>query len=624
MNRPSNTFILLACLAATAAAQKPEAPIVKGDAPGHYGPPAGTSFLQLIGGSDDCAVAFANDSITGVGTFAVNTVGATTGVSPQPAGQTTIKNDVWLFWTAPSSGVARLETCGGVTVDTKAAAWAANNGTACPSGSQLAYNDDACGLQTRISWGVTSGSTYFLQLGAFTEGVTYSGTFTLNVLVPPANDECATPVALVGNGPHAYDTTLATTGTQGQAEGLCGGTGIGRDVWYTWTAPTTSTWGASTCGGSLDTKIAVYPVGGCPTSGSALACNDDSCGAQAQTAFNAIAGTTYLIQLGQDPTNTAVGGIGNLEFFDVTPPTNDNCATPIVISGPGVYNFDNRFSTTGVEGQGESLCLYASSTALYKDAWWTWTSSQTSTVEVSTCGQVLGGTDTRIAIYDGSGCPLAGAIACNDDAGSACPAAGFNTIVSFNAVCGQTYTIQLGNFSTAASLYGTFTVTESAGTKCGPPATPVCFGDGTGLACPCGNIGAPGNGCASSVNANGGNLSSSGAASIGADTLTLLGSSMPSSSALYFQGSAVLGSGNGVNFGDGLRCAGGTVIRLGTKTNVAGVSQYPVLGDQSISVRGSNSAGAFRIYQVWYRNAAAFCTASTFNLTNAVSVTWSL
>ncbi|MEY4775009.1 MAG: hypothetical protein RIT40_2044, partial [Planctomycetota bacterium] len=28
-------------------------------------------------------------------------------------------------------------------------------------------------------------------------------------------------------------------------------------------------------------------------------------------------------------------------------------------------------------------------------------------------------------------------------------------------------------------------------------------------------------------------------------------------------------------------------------------------------------------YQVWYRNAAAFCSAETFNLTNGVLATWS-
>jgi hypothetical protein len=97
---------------------------------------------------------------------------------------------------------------------------------------------------------------------------------------------------------------------------------------------------------------------------------------------------------------------------------------------------------------------------------------------------------------------------------------------------------------------------------------------------------------------------------------------MPNSSALYFQGTAQAGSGAGTAFGDGLRCAAGSVIRLGTKNNVAGTSSYPVGGDTSISVRGAVTAGATRYYQVWYRNAAAFCTTSTFNLTNGLSVTW--
>ncbi|MCY2959186.1 MAG: hypothetical protein NTY35_03390 [Planctomycetota bacterium] len=32
--------------------------------------------------------------------------------------------------------------------------------------------------------------------------------------------------------------------------------------------------------------------------------------------------------------------------------------------------------------------------------------------------------------------------------------------------------------------------------------------------------------------------------------------------------------------------------------------------------------GSRRSDQVWYRNAAAFCTASTFNLTNGLSAVW--
>ncbi len=155
-------------------------------------------------------------------------------------------------------------------------------------------------------------------------------------------------------------------------------------------------------------------------------------------------------------------------------------------------------------------------------------------------------------------------------------------------------------------------------------STPFCSGDGSGTACPCGNAGTSGNGCASSVNASGANLTTSGIPSLSADTLTLLGTGMPNSSALYFQGTTQIGGGVGATFGDGLRCAGGSIVRLHTETNVAGASQYPQAGDPSVSVKGMVPSPGTRTYQAWYRNAAAFCTPSTFNLSNGVLLTWSM
>ena len=155
-----------------------------------------------------------------------------------------------------------------------------------------------------------------------------------------------------------------------------------------------------------------------------------------------------------------------------------------------------------------------------------------------------------------------------------------------------------------------------------PAFTSFCSGDGSGTACPCGNAGLAGNGCASSVNANGANLAASGTPSVGSDTMVLSGSGMPDSSALYFQGTTQAGGGLGTVFGDGLRCASGSVIRLGTNVNAGGASQYPQGGDSSISVKGANAAGNVRTYQCWYRNAAAFCTTATFNLTNGMQATW--
>jgi hypothetical protein len=75
-------------------------------------------------------------------------------------------------------------------------------------------------------------------------------------------------------------------------------------------------------------------------------------------------------------------------------------------------------------------------------------------------------------------------------------------------------------------------------------------------------------------------------------------------------------------FGDGIRCAAGTVIRLGVTTSSSGVANRPRPGDAPIGVAGAIPAiGASRILQVWYGNAdPTFSTASTFNLPNSVVV----
>ncbi len=156
--------------------------------------------------------------------------------------------------------------------------------------------------------------------------------------------------------------------------------------------------------------------------------------------------------------------------------------------------------------------------------------------------------------------------------------------------------------------------------------TPFCFGDGTGTACPCANNSVVGDnvGCLSSIGL-GGKIRATGCSSLSNDTLVLLGTQMPpTAQCLYFQGAAQQSAGAGATFGDGKRCAGGQIFRLGTKANVAGASQYPVGADLPVSIRGVVTLPGIRTYQAWYRNAAAFCTASTFNLSNGLEIIWEL
>ncbi len=217
-------------------------------------------------------------------------------------------------------------------------------------------------------------------------------------------------------------------------------------------------------------------------------------------------------------------------------------------------------------------------------------------------------------------------------------------VVPFTSISGATihgaieFTIQTGSMDiTLSQIY--MTLNQATGpntTFVSSPAptiesiciesgdfTDFCPGDGSGTACPCGNNALLGSdtGCLSSLGV-GARLAACGSASITGDTFALRGSQMPNSSALYFQGTTQVGSGSGALFGDGLRCSGGSVVRLGTLTNVGGVSQYPSTGQLAVSIKGALSAGDVRTYQVWYRNAAAFCTTSTFNLSNGLQVLW--
>lgn len=153
--------------------------------------------------------------------------------------------------------------------------------------------------------------------------------------------------------------------------------------------------------------------------------------------------------------------------------------------------------------------------------------------------------------------------------------------------------------------------------------TPMCFGDGSGTACPCGNASAVGAqaGCNHSGGV-GGKLVGFGNPSLAQDTFALLGGAMPNGPALYVQGTAAAGGGTGFTFGDGLLCVSGAFTRLGVKFNSQGASRHPGAGDPSISVAGGCAVGVNAYYQSWYRDAATFCQTDTYNLTNAIVVTW--
>ncbi len=159
------------------------------------------------------------------------------------------------------------------------------------------------------------------------------------------------------------------------------------------------------------------------------------------------------------------------------------------------------------------------------------------------------------------------------------------------------------------------------------PGTGYCFGDpGSGTPCPCSNDNdgsVPGSGCDNGVFASGALLTGTGTASVSYDTLTLSATGLePSNTGLYFQADNAIAGGAGTAFGDGLRCAGGALIRLQVRfADATGESSTTV----DVATKGAVSAGDTRRYQLWYRtttNPPCGVGVNDFNLTNGYEIDW--
>lgn len=151
---------------------------------------------------------------------------------------------------------------------------------------------------------------------------------------------------------------------------------------------------------------------------------------------------------------------------------NDDCATPLQITGPGPFTFDLSHASTGSAGQ-NAACA-GTPEGMRNDLWFCWTATCTGVVTISTCGQTTA--DTKIVVYDGcNGCPgsspsAPNPLCCNDDGPQPC---GKQSLVTCEVVCGQQYLIQIGNSPNGSpGGSGTFTI-DCAGEPCAPPEPPA-------------------------------------------------------------------------------------------------------------------------------------------------------
>lgn len=140
---------------------------------------------------------------------------------------------------------------------------------------------------------------------------------------------------------------------------------------------------------------------------------------------------------------------------------------------------------------------------------------------------------------------------------------------------------------------------------------------------PCGNH-EPTRGCLNSTGV-GGLLSAVGTTSVATDDLELSAIGLPPNSmGLFFMGTVQ----TQVAFGDGLRCVANPVYRIGVQSisSTGTTIKGPGIIDYActhLPPAGCIASGDTWNFQLWYRNAASYCTSATYNLTNGVTVTFS-
>ena len=385
--------------------------------------------------NDLCANAIpitCNSTITGT------TVGSTTD-NAGTCGTTNTAPGVW-YSLLGNGKIVEVNTCSGTAYDSKISVFSGSCGSlVCVDG-----NDDACGLQSSVTFSSVPGTTYYILVHGFSSA---TGAFTLSTV-------CLDYVV-------AAPYTSPVRNTCGAGDD-CGPYSSADHV-YEVTIPFAGDWGFSLCGSDpgFDTFLSV----GTTYCGIEIGFNDDafSCSSSILhselTAIGLPAGTYYVTVQGW-----ALECGDYILTISPPPPTiaNDFCGDAI----PVACNSSTTGTTVGSTFDNVGTCG-TSNTA--PGVWYSIVGNG-DFFEISTC-DVATNYDTKLSVFSGTCGNLVCVTGIDDD--FSCVNSALQSTVSFQSVVGTTYYILVHGFSSGT---GDFTLnvncidcsTVNAGTATGP------------------------------------------------------------------------------------------------------------------------------------------------------------